>query len=169
MHRIVRSTNIRGFDRQIRHLFVPAESAISEFERGTQVGWMHSTWSGQRTAFGEIPTIATISDELCFARDDLNVVIAHRVFGKISLSKKRQTFLGDTLGTPFAQDCLEQEIRRCAREAAPRYIHVFETISGITRTFSRLLLPRAAFEGGVSDVIVFERTLVNTPEPANMM
>ncbi len=168
MHQIVPSTNIRGSDRQTRHLYVPSEPAIAEFEKNTEIGWLYAVWAGQRVHLGELPTSATLSDEICSNRELPYLCIAQNVLGKITHRQFSNGRWENVSQVHFATDCLEQEIRRCAREADARYYHVTEIIAGVHRRYTRLLLPRAALKGGVEDVIVTERDSIQIPVPANI-
>jgi hypothetical protein len=169
MNRVVRSTNVRGFDRQTRHLYVPHESAIPEFEDGTPVGSVYEIWASRHEDIGGLPTTDHLPDEFCMTRKSLDVFIAHGVYGKLSICRRHNTKRAGIFQNPFTRDCLEQEIRRCAHGAEPRYNHIFETVSGVSRRFTRLLLPRAAPDGSINNIVVFERDWVNAlVEPDDM-
>lgn len=73
MNRVVRSTNVRGFDRQTRHLYVPHESAIPELEDGTPVGSVYEVWANQRKDNGSLPTTDNLPDEFCMTRKTLDL------------------------------------------------------------------------------------------------
>ena len=169
MNRVVRSTNVRGFDRQTRHLYVPHESAIPELEDGTPVGSIYEVWANQREYNGSLPTTDNLPDEFCMTRKSLDVFVAHSIFEELSICRKHDSKLMGIFQNPSTLNCLEQEIRRCAHDAEPRYNHIFETVAGMSRRFTRLLLPRAAPDGSISNVVVFERNLVKAPvEPDDM-
>ncbi|MGB0554306.1 MAG: hypothetical protein ACPGQV_17335 [Alphaproteobacteria bacterium] len=169
MNRVVRSTNVRGFDRQTRHLYVPHESAIPELEDGTPVGSVYEVWANQRKDNGSLPTTDNLPDEFCMIRKSLDVFIAHSIFGKLSICRKHDSKLVGIFQNPFTLDCLEQEIRRCAHDAKPRCNHIFETVADMSRRLTRQLLPRAAPDDSISNVAVFERNLMKAAvEPDDM-
>jgi hypothetical protein len=147
VNRAVSITNVCGFDRQTRYLYVPHEATIPELENGTPVGSVYEVWASQREDTGSLPTINNLPDAFCMTRRSLDVFIVHRFFAKLSICRKHDTKLVRTFQYPFNCGCLEQEIQRCDHDGEPRYNHNFENVSGVSHRFTPVHTAFAATRG----------------------